>query len=249
MSKDMSAGKTVADVKTDGSKKWYLIQEEEDAKTAAEAKATATSVPNQLMTLKKALGNLRGGKGLKPIRTKLGYHFGVSGVAGVAFTTVQNLNPGAASGFNSFAAVYDEVRVRGIRVGFKTYLIAGAPAGAGLDAHGVLAFDPATSGALGSIAEAMEFAHHTEPIGVTCFGGQAPFPGRVEWAYLNAKTSVPIIESGITADLVGGGWFPCSNSSSAIIGYLKPYVEVGGGAVQFRVSYIVYFDVEFRVRG
>lgn len=185
-------------------------------------------------------------------------HTNFTTTANTVYSTVVNLVPGNANAFNSFGTLFDECRCVGVRALSKTALVAGSVAAGGFDAHCVTAIDPGTSTVLANLADGLEYDHHSEPFTITCFGGLAPVDAEKWIPVPSADVStlqvkywkpIPTIESGITADLVGGGWFPCTSSSSAIVGYLKPYIEAAGTGTQFRWMLIIEYLMEFRTRG
>lgn len=217
--------------------------------------AEVTSMKRLMTTSMKHGKYQRSGRGQAvSVRTRVCAHTSSSGVAGVAYSTVGNLTPGSADGFNSFALLFDECRCHGVKVAWKTALIAGSMTGTGYDAHGIVTVDPATVTALGSIAAGMELDHRSGVGTLSSFGGLAPFDAE-KWIHVDegkwVKLPVPVVESGLTADLVGGGWFPCSASTSAIVGYLKPFLEASTnpGTAQFRLMLLIEYDMEFRNRG
>jgi hypothetical protein len=164
--------------------------------------------------------------------------------ATTALTTVSALQPGSANDFSSFASLYDSARCHGMR--FHTRCAEGTTTNGGNTAG--VAFDPGTSGAVASVIGALEHTSHVGPMAVLNLGsapstvGVACESGFHVWR----APTVKLLESGLTADLVGGNWFP-TGATSAIAGYLKPYVENAAAGTVTHLTFVAY-DMEFMCR-
>jgi hypothetical protein len=115
-----------------------------------------------------------------------------------------------------------------------------------------VAFDPGVSGNLSSVVGACEQKFHTGPARVASVKsvaaaegvGDAVSPtGLHKWS---ART-VKLFLSNSTSDVVGGNWFPSTNTN-AVIGYLKPYIENAAAGTVYHTTYVAY-DMEFKYRG
>jgi hypothetical protein len=161
-----------------------------------------------------------------------------------ALTTVSALQPSAAAGYNSFSALYDSVRVLGLQ--FHTRALSGSIAD--IDSFAV-AFDPGQSGVLPAVIDALEHRYHVGPCGVPASASGAATQGLANssgYHTFSAKT-VKEFQSSATNDLIGGNWYP-STTTSAIIGYLKPYVENSSAGTTYLTTFVCY-DCEFKFRG
>lgn len=157
-----------------------------------------------------------------------------------ALVTASALQPSSGAGWSSIAALYDEFRCMGID--FYTKVVTGTSAT--VDA-GVLAFDPLTSGNLGSVVEGLEHKHKVGPLSIndTTYQPSVTASGFHHW---RAKLA-PAFVSGASNDIIGGSWYS-TGTSSAIVGYLKPYIENSSAGTVYQVTYLSY-DMEFRYRG
>jgi len=164
--------------------------------------------------------------------------------AAAALTTVSALQPPVAQDFSTYSTLYDSARCHGMK--FYTRFTEASTTSAGNTAG--IAFDPGTSGAVGAVIGALVHSYHCGPCFVLNLGS-SPATGGVAiplgYHVWSGKT-VKLLESGVSADLVGGNWFPTS-SVSAIAGYLKPYVENGAASTVSQVTFVAY-DMEFACR-
>jgi len=166
----------------------------------------------------------------------------VQSQATTALLTTSALQPSSATGFSSFQVVYDECRCLGMTFHFKAVHTQAMT----MDT-GCVAFDPAISGNLGSVVEALEQKYHQGPFMVLpstdTNAGMASPTGMLSFS---AKT-VKSFESGTTNDKIGGNWYPTS-VTSAIVGYMKPYLENSAAGTIYLTTYVGY-DMEFKYRG
>jgi hypothetical protein len=162
--------------------------------------------------------------------------------------TASALQPGSATGYSEFAVLYDTARCLGLE--FWTLATSGTPNS--IDCFGV-AFDPGVSGNLSSVVGACEQKYHFGPsrisstvdaaVAVGVSNAVSP-TGLHHWS---GKT-VKLFLSNSTSDVVGGNWFPSTNTN-AVIGYLKPYLEnAAGSGTLYHTTYVAY-DMEFKYRG
>jgi hypothetical protein len=197
--------------------------------------------------------------GLKPMTVVLSWAPAAStGTANTAYNTQVQLDPTAASEWSSWASLFDECRIRSIstRSYFGWSATTFAPA---TMTCAVVAFDPALATALTSIEQGMQHTRMAGPIlvnssaaaqtvgssmlQVTRLGGLEVKSGPL------AKGALPMNNSGtLTTAPVQGDWFP-TNTSGAIIGWLKPYVEALGANISATFRTFIWFNAEFRMRG
>ena len=217
------------------------------AGNTVEKKVEAVPVPKMIKpaVLKNALKG-RGPKSGGMIRVKLWQKISQS-QATTALVTASALQPPSAQSFSTFGTVYDEARCLGVEVHTWAASDQGTQQPVPFWCN---TFDPSISGNLSSVIEALEQKYRTPVCAATCASASASTTAvatKTGLQVFRAKTVKDAFESSVTADKVGGTWFPCS-SSTAIIGYLKPYVENPGATTVYLVSWVGY-DMEFKYRG
>jgi len=185
----------------------------------------------------------KGGVG-NVVMTRLVAKYSTVSAAGAAITSVQALSPLGVQDFSSYAALYDLVRVKKVEVMVR--LESGVLNGS-LDY--AVAFDPSNLGAYASVADVLTARHHVGPLiayGTVSVGtasvnktGFQRFTARLE--------QERVTNDGTAANAVGGGWIGTSDTT-AVVGWLKPYVSAAGGAIVQTLFYYVVYDVEFKSR-
>lgn len=185
------------------------------------------------------------GKNAMVVDVILWRRYNMIGVNGTDNTTVQSLVPADCTEWTSWGALFDAARCNKVTV-YTAFQSTGTPTTG--TAVGVEAFDPGNTGALSSVVNGLEAKYHVGPqLLANLYGASAQTSscptGFHKWS---AKTT-PMLESGLTADLVGGNWYP-TVSTTAIIGYLKPFAETVGGAVACSVFNYVGYHMTFAYR-
>ena len=191
----------------------------------------------------------KGGKGPKSggmIRVKCWQKISQS-QATTALVTASALQPGTTTGFAAFGSLYDEARV----VGIEVHTWAASDQGTQQPVpFWVNTYDPTVSANLGSLVDGLEQKYRTQVCAAVCASASASTSAvmtKTGLQVFKAKTVRDQMESGVSGDKVGGSWFPAT-STTAIIGYLKPYVENPGATTVYLVSWVGY-DCEFKYRG
>jgi len=161
-----------------------------------------------------------------------------------ALLTASALQPSSALNYASFYDLYDLVRCT--KIDFHSRALDGSLPGTSV---WFCAFDPSSSGNLGSAIAAREHKYSVGPIGLPGSASGAPTnavsspSGHVVWSGVPQKT----FQSGASNDIIGSNWYP-STTTSAIVGYMKPYVENGGAGTVYLTTFICY-HLEFKCRG
>ncbi len=188
---------------------------------------------------------LRGSKGKlnAPIKVVLWQEIAQS-QSTTALVTASALQPSSGLQYSSFALVYDLCRCSEIE--FRSKASDGSLPG--VSSWGI-AFDPSASGNLSSIVQVLEQRQHLGPITLSSGASGAPTQavasstGFHSWKGKPEKTFV----SSTTNDFIGSNWYPTSYTS-AIVGYLKPYVQNASGGTVYQTTYVGY-HMEFKIRG
>jgi len=168
--------------------------------------------------------------------------FSASGTGGVPYNTVHTLQPASAVGWSAASGPYDSARC----VGITFYSRVGTNTDPSNNLHAAFAYDPGNSSSYSSVAGILTASESSGPLTVSNYiNRSSPMScnesGFLKWSARPQK----IIESGLTADLVGSNWFPVT-ATNAIVGYLKPYVEAGA-QTPLLSSFVVY-HMEFSYR-
>jgi hypothetical protein len=218
-----------------------FIRVSTDAKGATVTETVPSPVSEQVAMTRDLL---RSSLGAAPIKVRLCQKVTSASVSGLDLTTVSNLVPGSSNDWSNFSALFDAARCLGVRVHWGVASASTPTVGA---AVGALTFDPGNPGVQPSVANCLESAYKIGPVRVAnLYGSSSPNAmDRTGFWTLDAKCK-PNIESGFSADLVGSNWFP-TGTSSAIVGYLKPFIESPGAMVVTSIMYIEY-EVEFAYR-
>jgi len=192
-------------------------------------------------------------RGMKPVRTWLCQRVSAVSSANTPLDAVVPLEASNASGYSSFAAVYDVGRVHRVKIGVYMYDTNPSENTAQM---GIVCFDPSNVGVMTSVADAFEHAYHgkIQKIGVvtsitTSTNSSMPISGQDCLDWFEAKCE-RVIEApaASSSELVGSNWFDTSVSTN-VCGYLKPYIEAAGGSVTSRYIAFVLYDCEFKYRG
>jgi hypothetical protein len=171
----------------------------------------------------------------------------ITSAANTNYVTVQSLAPANTGEFTSLAALYDEVIVDGFNIQYS--FGTGVAANAGIYA-GVLAYDPVESAPLGSILNGVQHAQHSyftmvvagnASVGTLCHAPR----GVIKW---NIRMNRSSARNQNDALVFGHDWSNVGGASSAIYGYLKPYLTALPAAGTFLVSILTTFHCRFRCR-
>jgi hypothetical protein len=185
------------------------------------------------------------GKNMMIADVLLTQKFSVTSAGSVDLTTVSALQPGSLSEFTSYQALFDLCRCKAIRI--HTSLSSSSTAATG-NSCGFIAFDPASNAAMTSTAQAMESRYGIGPFKVSnLFGNQAPnvLSKSGFWTW-KAKLPTDMFESGASGDKVGSEWWPTA-TTSAVIGYLKPFIE-SVGSPTITIVHFVEYEMQFAYR-
>jgi len=168
--------------------------------------------------------------------------------ANTALAVATSLVPSAADGWSSFAVLFDAARVSAIKVD-STLRDSASPTVTICD--WACGFDPGTgsSGVPTSVSDVLSDSFHFGPITNSVSQSVAATQtqtrtGFHKWSAITEKN----FESGLTADLVGGNWFPVVPGGSAIVGYIRTYADAIGGTGTTTVVHYVRLQLEFRYR-
>ncbi len=221
----------------------------EGAGGPAASAASALLVPRSLFRVRHLMARV-GAKGkhktADPVVVNLAAAYVTTSAAATALSAVQALSPIGVADYSSFAALFDLWRVRGITVHFRLTGSA-TPAGSGAWA---LAFDPSNVGSYSGVDDVLTAQHHAGPM---VFGIKSTtFPEPMNHSgYYRLKLALPVesrvTNDGAAANAVGGGWVGTSNTT-AVVGWLKPYVNSWGPAITSTIEYYVVYEVEFKAR-
>lgn len=213
-------------------------------------KDSAADLPPLFRMLKASMTSKGLGYFKKPFKIRITAAYNDTSGANASLATVRNLKPGDATEWSALSGLFDEARCTGVQI--HTIVTAGAaaiPSGTVVDWG--CAFDPADSAAYSSVTGLLPSAHHIGPFRIW---PQVPLQGVVstykdgqytKWGFpLNSQ---PTLTPGISAEIVGGGWFG-TGDSGVIVGFLKPYVLAAGAGVTVTISHYVTYDMEYRTR-
>jgi hypothetical protein len=224
--------------------------ESKDSLSSPQASTQTVSVPHSLhprvLAYRKAAqrGFVRG-KNMMIADVLLTQKISVTSAGSVDLTTVSALQPGSLSEFSSYQALFDLCRCKAIRV--HTSLSSSSTAATG-NSCGFIAFDPASNATMSSTAQAMESRFGIGPFKVSnLFGNQAPnvLTKSGFWTW-KAKLPTDMFESGASGDKVGSEWWPTA-TTSAVIGYLKPFIE-SVGSPTITIIHFVEYEMQFAYR-
>lgn len=203
--------------------------------------------------LARHLGN-RSGKssGAKPVNVRLVANYELAGSANTALDTVQALSPIAVQDFSSFASLYDLQRTKAMTIYWRTASssqINGAVAGG-------FAFDPSNVGTYASLPDVLTAQQHVGPIlmsgtsiDVSSLGttSSSTHPGYHRFDVHLSTGKNKITNDSTASNAVGGGYVGTSDTT-AIVGWIKPYIQPMGASVSSSLSMYVVYDVEFSSR-
>lgn len=165
-----------------------------------------------------------------------------------ALAVATSLVPSAADGWSSFAVLFDAARVSAIKVD-STLRDSTSPTVTISD--WACGFDPGTgsAGVPTSVSDVLSDSFHFGPVTNSVSQSVAATQtqtrtGFHKWSAVTEKN----FESGLTADLVGGNWFPVVPGGSAIVGYIRSYADPIGGTGTTTVVHYVRLQLEFRYR-
>jgi hypothetical protein len=175
---------------------------------------------------------------------KLVGQYVLTSAANSALTQVQALSPISVSDYSSFAAVYDLCRVKGVVVNFR---VASSGAINGSCDYAV-AFDPSNLGVYAGVSDVMTAQHCRGPFVTGTNLGVAPVnPSGFHSLECILPVQTRITNDGAAAAAVGGGWFGTSDTT-AVTGWLKPFIASFGAGVTSTIVYYVTYMCEFKAR-
>ncbi len=161
-----------------------------------------------------------------------------------ALLTASALQPSSATGYSSFATVYDECRCLGITF----HCSANSGTLTTVDSWAV-SYDPGISTNLSSVVEALEARYKIGPNVLACSANGSPTmatASKTGFFTMHAKTVKSVSQGADANPLIGSQWV--ATTSTYIAGYLKPYVENGAGGTVYLQTFVCY-DMEFKYRG
>jgi hypothetical protein len=169
----------------------------------------------------------------------------VTSAGSVDLTTVSALQPGSLGEFSAYQVLFDMCRVKAIRIHTTTCTSATPTV---FTACGGVAYDPMSSSALSSVAGVMESKYSLGPFKASnLYGNESPnVATRTGFWTWKAKPPSDAFESGVSGDKVGDTWWPTA-TTSAIVGYLKPFIESCGTPTITLIHYIEY-EMQFAYR-
>jgi hypothetical protein len=196
---------------------------------------------------------LQAALGKTSFKTKLFYvPNATTGSSGLLYATVIQANMVLASEYSTFAALFDEVKAHNVKIAFTASI---GIANASTAAWCAIVWDDGDNTALASVAEALPYRRRAGPHSAMARGattGSAP-TGMVPHEFMEVSSGkllgsvFPAESSGNpVAYPIRGDWITTS-SSTAIVGFFKPFCEAVGSNT-WAVRYILEYDVEYRFR-
>jgi hypothetical protein len=224
--------------------------ESKDSQSSSKPDTLSVSIPHSLhprvLAYRKAAqrGFVRG-KNMMIADVLLTQKISVTSAGNVDLTTVSALQPGSLSEFSSYQALFDLCRCKAIRVHTSCSTSSTAATG---NSCGAIAFDPASSATLSTVANVMESRFALGPFKISnLFGNQAPnVLNKTGFWTWKIKLPSDMFESGVSGDKVGSEWWPTA-STSAIVGYLKPFIE-SVGAPTISIVHFLEYEMQFAYR-
>jgi hypothetical protein len=169
----------------------------------------------------------------------------VTSAGSVDLTTVSALQPGSLGEFSAYQVLFDMCRCKAIRV----YVgLSSSSTPTAFNACGGVAYDPMSNSALSSVAGVMESKFSLGPFkAANLYGNTSPnvMSSKGFWVF-KAKMPSDAFESSVSGDKVGDTWWPTA-STSAIVGYLKPFIE-SVGSPTITLVYFVEYEMQFAYR-
>lgn len=210
---------------------------------SAEVPTTAKMVRlRHVMTMARSGGS----KQTDPVEARLVGLYVQSSAAATALNAVQALSPIAVDDFASFAALFDLWRCKSVEVKLR---LSGSSAPAGSLSWAV-AFDPSNVGVYGGVPDVLTSKFHLGP----CVAGIKTliYPESfTPSGFYDLKAVLPassrVTNDGAAANAVGGGWVGTSNTT-AVVGWMKPFVPSFGPAITSILEYYVIYNCEFKSR-
>lgn len=215
------------------------------AKKEADKKDEKSLSSSTAMDIRVALANAKGvgGRrvGLQPIKIWLWFSTSNTSSAGSAQAPVNGVRPSSSSEFASLAALYDEYRALAVR---RHIALFGTTNIAPIDY--CEAYDPANSGAYGSVTAVLSAPLRFPPLHMTAVGGVSPLSvSRTGFQTADFKIPSGVVANSAAAS-VGDTWV--STGTTAVdFGWLKAYVAAPSSGTSTLEGYIGVLT-EFRVR-
>jgi hypothetical protein len=217
--------------------------------------SSALSAPKAMLRRsllsRKSGGGTRSYLGLKPIKVK---HF--SNLLSSTSSSASSLSVNSALVFNasnfpelnSFAALYDEVRVNHITLHHMPWILTPASAGASFSTGALsIEFDPSISGP-SSVSSTIESSHTTGPFFLS--GGAALGnglqPSYSKYHKLQAKMPAPMAPV-VASDCVGSAWFTV-DVTPPTVAVLNGFFTALGTTGVIEVEYLWELDCEYKMR-
>jgi hypothetical protein len=206
--------------------------------------------PEKKLSLPKQMRAGKGSKGMslaRPIEVKLVQNFFTTSAAGATNAAVYSVSPATSQDFSSFAAVYDEVRVKKVEVqgqlSCNTAVVG--------TSNWAFAIDHDNPAVLASVADVLTFQSNSGPYSI---GGSSVnvCPGYITRSQFIKCTSKlhpgRATGDGTAANLVGGGWVSTAAATVNIACYVKLFCQgVGAGQSSLFNCYVTCY-CEFRQR-
>jgi len=209
----------------------------DEIKLAALIKQTRSAVPR---------GVGRGSKGKNnEIRTILNYTNTFVTVAASDNSTVLLLNPSSSTEFTTFASLWDEIIVDSGHIDFTCAITTNYTSANG-QCRAVVAFDPVTAAALGSLSNGLQHSQHFQfqHTNATTMPASLNKTGVYHFRW---KTPRGTAREKSDATLFGHDWSPTAESNN-IYGYLKWYIPSVGATGLSTVYYTTCLNCRFRCR-
>lgn len=225
---------------------WFAKTEKEQEKTkdnSKDSKAVAITVPaNKLLTSvmsaarKGSKAKAKGSKGqsftggpmklpMKTVPFQVSTTLTLTAAANTAYNTVSPLTPmNGWENASEATGLFDQVRCVSLDVWFSAFSTVAAPT---LSTLAAAAFSN-NNDALGGVAQSTVVQHSSGPVVIRSNDTQNFTPAGVLHMKVPMQRTT-LIPSTATTGGIGGDWFS-SIDSSAIIGWILPYIEAGGGS-------------------
>ncbi len=224
--------------------------------TLQPAKTDVRQSSGAVLGIPRALGAVRGRiSGKKPIRATMAYFTSASGAANTAFSLVAQLQPNQSPDFSSWGSVFDEMRVLGATLHWRTQYTTSPTALPATGPNIAIRYEPAYTGvALTSVHQALESEHAM--LASTSFNGGhgfSPAPTTRSGFYVlrvrcpTAGVSGPDLSLASTT-LSTGVWRPVLDANNYYWGAFNGYCAAGGTSAIIQFQAFVVMDVEFRSR-
>jgi len=189
------------------------------------------------------VGRRGGSRKIQVQRIDLPILYSFTTTAGATYTTPIAINPFDSSEYSSLAALYDEIIIDGASMMFTTAVSVGYTAQT--TQIGVWAYDPITSTALGSLVNGLQ---HSQKHVWAHLGNATYNPTeftRDGLRHFKWKTLPGSARSVTNTNVFGHDW-TSTTETTAVYGYLKPYINPPGATGKH--DFVVVVTLHARVR-